>query len=70
MAIMMAPVWEKPAEPAHARAHASAMVAEIRLIEGKSSDLPSSTRNLLGERVLRSTWTVCRLMGSLRIPIA
>ena len=69
MAIMMAPVWEKPAEPAHARAHASVVAARICLIEGKSSGLLPSTRNLLDERVLRSAWTVCRLMGSLRFPI-
>ena len=68
MAIMMAPVWEKPAEPAHARAQASATAVRICLIERKSRGLLPSTRNLLGERVLRSAWTVCRLMGSSAFP--
>src|SRR5260370_36115487 len=50
MAIMMAPVSARPADAAHAKAHARAVAARMRLIDRKLRGLVPSTGNLLGRR--------------------
>src|SRR5882724_13076425 len=47
MAIMMAPVSARPADAAHAKAHARTVAARMRLIDRKLRDFVPSTGDLL-----------------------